>query len=28
LMAKIDGLVTDMEDSTINYMDIIVRYKE
>jgi len=28
LMAKVDSLVTDMEDSTINYMDIIVRYKE
>jgi len=28
LIAKIDGLVTTMEDATISYMDIIVRYKE
>jgi biopolymer transport protein ExbB len=28
LIAKIDSLVTTMEDATINYMDIIVRYKE
>jgi biopolymer transport protein ExbB len=27
LISKIDGLVMDMEDSTISYMDIIVKYK-
>ena len=28
LIAKVDGLVTEMEDSSISYMDIIVKYKE
>lgn len=28
LIAKVDGLVTEMENSTISYMDIIVKYKE
>ena len=27
LIAKVDGLVTEMEDSSISYMDIIVKYK-
>jgi biopolymer transport protein ExbB len=28
LISKIDSIVTDMEDATISYMDLVVKYKK